>query len=296
MPSNVAYTAAALRLAGDEWNYNAPVPQAAAFKGWLKSHLAQGHPVAFFPMCQGDAHACYPGSCPPNNGTGESGAVDHVEPVFGVYSNYPLDDATVYDDDVVVHMSDQDRQPYYRTLASLDDTPAMAGNCAAAQPGFGKNEMYPCFDAAVTYGFAVAGVAVAADAAGLPQLAHVSLVVNTTSEPDVRRGDPPVGLRGDVEVAVPAALVPGGAAVALYRYTGTANLPADAAGVAASSNNNSSNTGGSNSGGNGGCDPGFPVALASLPGDAFVRFHDTALFDSSAAVYYVALAQAAAHL
>jgi hypothetical protein len=48
-----------------------------------------------------------------------------------------------------VHTSDQDYEPYYRTLASLDDTSAMEGNCLHAQPGFGRNEMYPCFDSHV---------------------------------------------------------------------------------------------------------------------------------------------------
>ena len=50
--------------------------------------------------------------------------------------------------------------PYYRAMSTLEDTTDMDGNCAAAQPGFGKNEMYPCIDEAVTYGLAVTGLAV----------------------------------------------------------------------------------------------------------------------------------------
>ena len=54
----------------------------------------------------------------------------------------------MYDSDVVVHMSDQDYEPYYRPMGTLEDSPAMDGNCALAQPGFGYNEMYPCVDGA----------------------------------------------------------------------------------------------------------------------------------------------------
>ena len=52
-----------------------------------------------------------------------------------------LDDPTVYDDDVVVHTSDQDCFPYYRKMGTLQDSKLMVGNCAVAQPGFGRNEM-----------------------------------------------------------------------------------------------------------------------------------------------------------
>jgi hypothetical protein len=54
MPSNVAYTATALRLSFDEFDYTQPSPQAAAYKAWVKKHLAAGHPVVWFPICKGD--------------------------------------------------------------------------------------------------------------------------------------------------------------------------------------------------------------------------------------------------
>jgi hypothetical protein len=73
------------------------------------------------------------GSCP--NG----GKVDHVECLYGIFSNHSLDDPTVYPDDVVLHTSDQDCFPYYRPMASLEDTPAMEGNCKIARPGFGES-------------------------------------------------------------------------------------------------------------------------------------------------------------
>jgi hypothetical protein len=131
MPSNVAYTAAALKLRFDEWDFTAPAPQAPAYLRWLKKHLAAGAPVAFFPICKGDSHECYPDSCP------GGGHTDHVEAMYGLFSNHPLDDGNVYADDYILHTSDQDLEPYYRPLLSLPDTLDMAGNCAAAGAGFG---------------------------------------------------------------------------------------------------------------------------------------------------------------
>ena len=64
MPSNVKWTADHLLLASDEFDYTQPSPQAAAWKKWAKSHLVQSHAIAFFPMCAGDSHECYEGSCP----------------------------------------------------------------------------------------------------------------------------------------------------------------------------------------------------------------------------------------
>ena len=134
MPNNVAYTAAALRLSFSEWDYTQPAPQAPAYKKWLKRHLAQGHPIVWFPICKGDSHECYPDSCPNN------GHCDHVEPMWGLFSNHSLDDPNVYDDDYILHASDQDLAPYSRPLNSLDDDLQMEGNCKDAGSGFGKNE------------------------------------------------------------------------------------------------------------------------------------------------------------
>ena len=64
VPSNVAFTAAGLGLAFDEWDYNSTAPQADAFKSFIKSHLVQGHPVVWLPMCKGDPHVGYPGTSP----------------------------------------------------------------------------------------------------------------------------------------------------------------------------------------------------------------------------------------
>ena len=209
MPSNVAYTANALRLLYDEFDYTQPSPQAPAYKKWLKSHLAQGNPIAWFPMCQGDSHVCYPLSCP--NG----GSCDHVEPMYGIFSNHDLSDPNVYDDDWILHASDQDFQTYYRPINSLDDTTAMNGNCKNAVPGFGHNEMYPCFDSSVTYGLAVLGLNVSG-------ILPVSLSTEgSTQEPDTRVGETPVPFHGTVLVQNLTA----GSSYVIYRYNGTDTLP-----------------------------------------------------------------------
>ena len=60
-------------LSYEEWDYSQPVPQAPAFKKWLKSHLAAGHAIAWFPMCKGDgSHVAYPGSCPGGGPSGDA--------------------------------------------------------------------------------------------------------------------------------------------------------------------------------------------------------------------------------
>jgi len=105
LPVNVGYSAEHLGLTYEEWDYNSPTPQASAYKAWLKKHLAAGNAIVWFPMCKGDSHTPYAGSCP--NG----GHLDHVEAMYAIYSNHPLDDPKVYDDDVIVHTSDQDYMP-----------------------------------------------------------------------------------------------------------------------------------------------------------------------------------------
>jgi len=208
MPINVKYTATDLKLKSEEWDYSQSAPQATAYKKWLKSHLVHGHCIVWFPICKGDGHDCYQGSCP--NG----GQCDHVEPMFGIYSNHSLDDQTVYSDDWILHASDQDYEPYYRPISTLEDTLSMQGNCRHAGSGFGKNEMYPCFDDHVTYGLAVTGINVQGT---LP----VSLSVDITKEPNVRSGSRPSQIHGKVTVTG----LTSGTSYTIYRYKSTADLP-----------------------------------------------------------------------
>ena len=162
-------------------------------------------------MCKGDDHTPYPDSCP--NG----GHVDHVECMYGIFSRHPLHDPTVYDDDVVLHTSNQDCFPYYRPMHTLEDTPAMEGNCKAAGKGFGKNEMYPCVDANVTYGLAVTGL----DVAGAAGRTAVQVDFQPGYEPNVREGEAPIDVHANVTVT---GLTPGDT-YTLLRYVGTSTLP-----------------------------------------------------------------------
>ena len=58
------------------------------------------------------------------------GRVDHVEPMFGIFSTHLR--IHWYRRRLGLHASDQDYQPYYCTLTSLNDTSEMNGNCAHA--------------------------------------------------------------------------------------------------------------------------------------------------------------------
>jgi hypothetical protein len=212
LPSNVAETARNLKLKYDEWDYTSAKPQIKAFKQWMKSHLVKGEPVVMFPICKGDSHTPYPGSGP--NG----GHFDHVEPIIGFGSNHALDDANVYDDDWILHFSDQDLETYYRHFNTLEDDTDMQGNCKKAQPGFGRNEMYPCLYDQVDYGLSVTGLNTSS------ATLRVVLDVDRQDEPDVRMWQRAVDLHGTVRVF---GLQKGGNYI-LYRYKGTASLPSSA--------------------------------------------------------------------
>lgn len=211
LPTNVKEATQNLDLRVDEWDFRAPKPQAPAFKRWLKSHLAQGHPIVWFPIMKGEKHDPYGHGDNPNDG-----GFDHVEPMWGIGSNHPLSDSTVYDDDWIVHGSNHDSEPYYRRLNSLDDSLGMSGNCHDAQPQFGARQMYPCFYEQVTYAVAIEGLNVMGS---LP----VSLKVDGGGEePNVRwPGTAPAVLHGEVTVS---GLVPGKRYV-LYRFNDTASVP-----------------------------------------------------------------------
>jgi hypothetical protein len=209
LPSNVAGAARNLKLKYDEWDYMSAKPQIHTFKRWMKSHLVKGQPVVMFPMCKGDSHTPYPKSNP--NG----GHFDHVEPIVGFGTNHDLADSDVYDDDWLLHFSDQDLQTYYRDFRTLEDNTDMKGNCKHAQPGFGRNEMYPCIYDQVDYGLAVTGLNTTD-----PTL-RVVLDVDRQDEPNIRLFQKPVDLHGRVQVFG----LKRGEDYVLYRFKGTHALP-----------------------------------------------------------------------
>eukprot|EP01063_Lacrimia_lanifica_P033438 TRINITY_DN593_c0_g3_i1.p2 TRINITY_DN593_c0_g3~~TRINITY_DN593_c0_g3_i1.p2 ORF type:complete len:357 (+),score=126.57 TRINITY_DN593_c0_g3_i1:59-1129(+) len=202
-PENYNTTAAGLKTYYDVWDFTQPQPQAPAFKAWIKKHLTKKTPVMWAPICAGDSHTPYgPRSCP--NG----GHFDHHEPILGLGSNHDLSDPTVYDDDWLLHFSDQDLQTYYRTFDTLQDSAEMDGNCKDANPEHGKNEMYPCFYEQVTYGLAIEGLI----KPGASQRTMID--VDIQREPNVRKGEPPAPIHATVWVYD---LVPG-KTYTIYRY------------------------------------------------------------------------------
>lgn len=111
----------------------------------------------------------------------------HIEPFYGVLSDYPLDDGLWHDEDVIVHNSDWDKEAFYRPFKSLPDDSACDGNCHNASTVIGKNEKYPCLaNDADDFGVAILGPI---DPKGI--LLPVTLAINSWSEPDIIEGVSP---------------------------------------------------------------------------------------------------------
>lgn len=152
--TNIETALQSLKLTYNAWPYKtAPQPQYPAYLQWLKQELVAGHPIVVFVLCSGDRHNSY--------GLAE---YDHIEPVFGIYSNSSLetDGDTVFPDDVLVHGSDWDQFGYYRRFDTMVDSAKhgskLTGNCSkAAAHGGGANEAYPCFMDDINYGYAITG-------------------------------------------------------------------------------------------------------------------------------------------
>lgn len=133
---------------------NTPLPQSYSYISWLKSQLARGRGVVWFIMCAGDRHDSY--------GI-QNATYDHIESVFGLWSNHTLSDPQVYPDDILVHTSGYapdgtKNLGYFRRFDSLIDTTAMNGNCSAAQTPWKMNEMYPCVELNHSFGYALTGL------------------------------------------------------------------------------------------------------------------------------------------
>ena len=87
-------------------------------------------------MCQWGSHDAY-----------GLGAFDHIEPIWGVYSDNPLNETnvTIYDGDYLVLSSNyapdgNANLGYFRTFNSMTDNKTMDGNCKNAGDVSGLNE------------------------------------------------------------------------------------------------------------------------------------------------------------
>lgn len=171
-----------LKIEHELFNYEeTPIPQSPSYLKWLKKNLAAGNPIVTFVMCKGDDHA------------GDVNIpYDHIEPAWGLYSNHPLSDPEVYDDDWLVHGSDyspdgEKNLGYFRKFSTLIDDVKMEGNCKAAQAPHGLNEAYPCHNDQENWGAAISGIWDPKKIT-LP----MSLWVDNWKEPNVRSGEKPV--------------------------------------------------------------------------------------------------------
>lgn len=191
-----------LKIDYEAFDYSSlPVPQTDAFASWLKKQLVEGHVVAWMIMWNGQTYPIYDLSPP-------AGMYGHIEPVIGIQSNHPLNDSTVYDDDIVLHFTDGGVSTVHRTISSLPckwpglNQPA---DCSGYEYGIG----YP-------FGFGWAAKGFANDTkAYVPASLKVQPYL---SEPDLRSGQKPKQLKG---VLSASELTPG-AAYAIYRWDSVA--------------------------------------------------------------------------
>ena len=185
LATNVEKALKNLKLTYEAFDYKTePVPQADAYRTFLKKHLVQGNGIAWMIMLEGGCYPVYPGL--------PYGFYSHVEPVYGIYSNHPLtDDGKWYDDDIIVHGTDADTHSYYRRFDSLP-AGVNSHNCSECGGGYVG---YPCIDKDYGFGYAITGLN--DEKEGLP----LSLAVDDPEEPNTREGQKPKPLHATVSVS-----------------------------------------------------------------------------------------------
>ena len=216
--TNIEATLDTLGVSYNSWDWaGQPQPQGVSYLSWLKSQLARDGGVVQFILCKGDAHQAYA----PEN------IYDHIEPFFRLYTNHEVNDTAIYEDDYVAHGSGyspdgEENLGYFRPLNSLLDGLEMDGNCAAAQEGWKKNEMYPCLYDQQTFGYSLTGLTCgqSVDQEQGPNF-PVTLYVNNTVEPNIREGEDAVSLQGRVVVSG----LKTGSTYFLYRWDGVDTFP-----------------------------------------------------------------------
>jgi len=187
--TNIAQAITNLLFTLDSWDYKGhSIPQYDPYLTWMKSHFIAAHPVIWFIYCKGDSHGPH----------GGDGYYDHIEPVFGIWSNKTLDPSgTWYPDDQLVHNSDYDQNHYYRAFSTVQDDAKMMGNCASAPSGAGHNEMYPCIPSDnYDYGYAMTGIVDPKNIAVPAQL-----YVSDWQEPDLDNQNPAENMTGTLHIS-----------------------------------------------------------------------------------------------
>jgi hypothetical protein len=174
-----------------------PIPQTEAFAVWLKKQLSEGHVVAWMIMWNGQNYPIYDLKPP-------AGMYGHIEPVIGIQSNHPLNDSTVYDDDVVLHFTDGGTSTVHRTISSLPCKWGGLGqraDCGQYEYGVGN-----------PYGFGWAAKGFAQDSK--PYVPASLKIQPYLFEPDTRSGKKPEELQGTLT----ATELTIGAAYDIYRW------------------------------------------------------------------------------
>eukprot|EP00756_Hemistasia_phaeocysticola_P017241 Hpha_TRINITY_DN15526_c1_g4::TRINITY_DN15526_c1_g4_i2::g.104202::m.104202 len=164
-----------------------PLPQTKAYFSWLKKNIVEGHAIAWMIMWSGQRYPIY-GLTPP------AGMYGHVEPVIGIQSNHPLNDSTVYDDDVVMHYTDGGVNTVHRVISTLPGTwagPGKAADCGSYQY---------CIGNPYGFGWAVKGFAQAQDAKAAQAMPASLSISPWKREPDTRSGAKPEALKGTLTV------------------------------------------------------------------------------------------------
>lgn len=189
-----------LKIKYEGFDYvNEPLPQQPAYAKWLKKQLVSGHAVAWMIMWSGQAYPIY-------NLTPPAGMYGHVEPVIGFQSNHPLNDTTVYEDDVAVHFTDGGTNTVYRVLSTMPGEWAGPGHKTTCKHGLKK---YRYCMATYAFGWAVQGFV--DEKQGMP----ASLQINPSlREPDTRSHAKPDAVKGTLTVTELTA----GSSYDIYRW------------------------------------------------------------------------------
>jgi len=197
LSTNIVTAFKNLHIDVEGFDYNQPVPQQQAYATWLKKQLTSGYAVTWMILWSGQAYPIYGLKAP-------AGMYGHVEPVIGIQSNHPLNDTTVYDDDVAVHFTDGGTNKVYRKISSIGGK-LVAGEIANCAP-------YSYCMAKYAFGWAVKGfVDPTQHIVAMPASLHID---PWKSEPDIRAGQHGVPLKGTLTVSA----LTSGKTYDLYRW------------------------------------------------------------------------------
>jgi len=171
-----------LKISAEGFDYvNEPLPQQDAYFKWLKKQLVAGFPVTWMIMWDKQPYPIYKLTPP-------AGMYGHVEPVIGIQSNHPLNDTTVYDDDVAMHFTDGGVNTVHKTISTLKGD--WAGVDQKADCHGNKYCIGP-----YSFGWAVKGFV------DDKQAMRASLQITPSkSEPDSRSGEKAVPIKGTLTV------------------------------------------------------------------------------------------------